>query len=88
MVAHEVSHQWLGNLVTLRRWGQAWLNEGLATFFSYLGADHVDPASHAWGRCLVDVTQAAFRTDSDRTRAWPLTDEVNLLSCLILSNLV
>ena len=83
MVAHEVSHQWLGNLVTLRRWGQAWRNEGLATFFSYLGADHVDPASHAWGRCLVDVTQAAFRTDADRTRTWPLTDEVNLLSNLV-----
>ncbi len=37
LVAHELAHQWFGDLVTCRDWSHAWLNEGFATYF-----EHVD----------------------------------------------
>jgi aminopeptidase N len=33
LVAHELAHQWWGDLLTCRDWSHAWLNEGFATFF-------------------------------------------------------
>jgi len=33
LVAHELAHQWFGDLVTCRDWSHAWLNEGFATYF-------------------------------------------------------
>ncbi|MDX2055412.1 MAG: M1 family aminopeptidase [Polyangiaceae bacterium] len=36
LIAHELAHQWFGDLLTCRDWSHAWLNEGFATFFEHV----------------------------------------------------
>ena len=40
IVAHELAHQWWGDLVTCRNWAEIWLNEGFATYFDALFTEH------------------------------------------------
>ncbi|XP_059825427.1 leucyl-cystinyl aminopeptidase-like isoform X1 [Hypanus sabinus] len=43
MIAHELAHQWIGNLVTMEWWNDLWLNEGLATFMEEFSLEKVFP---------------------------------------------
>jgi len=40
LIAHELAHQWFGDLVTCRDWSHAWLNEGFATFMEHVDREH------------------------------------------------
>lgn len=40
IIAHEVAHQWWGDLITLRTWSETWLNESFATYSDYLYTKH------------------------------------------------
>ncbi|MCZ7435443.1 M1 family metallopeptidase [Micromonospora sp. WMMC241] len=40
VVAHELAHQWYGDSVSIQRWQDIWLNEGLATYAEWLWAEH------------------------------------------------
>ncbi|NOR21313.1 MAG: aminopeptidase [Candidatus Aminicenantes bacterium] len=40
IIAHEVAHQWWGDLITLRTWSQTWLNESFGTYSDYLYTRH------------------------------------------------
>ncbi|XP_077452089.1 alanyl (membrane) aminopeptidase-like b [Stigmatopora argus] len=43
LIAHELGHQWFGNLVTMKWWSELWLNEGFATYMSTFALDNVEP---------------------------------------------
>lgn len=66
VVAHELAHQWFGNLVTMDWWDDLWLNEGFATWAGFLAVDHVHPDWEFWTRFVNEGMQSAFEADSIR----------------------
>ncbi|EME48197.1 hypothetical protein DOTSEDRAFT_69971 [Dothistroma septosporum NZE10] len=67
VVAHELAHQWFGNLVTMDWWNELWLNEGFATWVGWYAVDHLHPEWNVWGQFVTEGMQQAFALDSLRT---------------------
>lgn len=64
VVAHELTHQWFGNLVTMRWWTDLWLNESFATWMSWLAVDELFPEWKVWTQFIVDEQGIALKLDA------------------------
>ncbi|KAJ1521990.1 hypothetical protein ONE63_002313 [Megalurothrips usitatus] len=71
-VAHQLSHQWFGNLVTADWWDHAWLSTSLAQLVQYTVLDQVRPELRLAGQMGVLETQRGLAADSG-PGALPLT---------------
>ena len=69
VVAHEVAHQWFGNLVTAASWEEIWLNEAFATWLEEKATDRFNPDWQVPLRRRLDIELAMARDASAATRA-------------------
>ncbi|XP_002734773.1 aminopeptidase N-like [Saccoglossus kowalevskii] len=72
VVAHECSHVWFGNLVTMTWWNDLWLKEGFASFFMFEVIANIEPSWNMDEIVSVEVVQEALELDSFTT-SHPLT---------------
>jgi tricorn protease interacting factor F2/3 len=63
VIAHELAHQWFGDLVTMKWWNDLWLNESFATFMSYKAMDATFPEWKVKIDYLTEVIAVAFGAD-------------------------
>ncbi|HEX8390538.1 MAG TPA: M1 family metallopeptidase, partial [Candidatus Saccharimonadales bacterium] len=63
VIAHETSHQWFGNLVTMRWWDDLWLNESFATLMEHVAVDALNPGWHDWNNFASQEVLSALRRD-------------------------
>lgn len=64
VVAHELAHQWFGNLVTMKWWTDLWLNEGFASYMEYVCVDALFPEWHVWDLYVSDRYTVALKLDA------------------------
>jgi len=77
VVAHELAHQWFGDLVTMEWWTDLWLNEGFASYTEYIGTDFVSPDTAILDRFILEALQPALGYDSLES-SHPISIPVNV----------
>jgi tricorn protease interacting factor F2/3 len=76
VIAHELAHQWFGNLVTMKWWNDLWLNESFADFMSYKAMDAVFPEWKMKREFIKDEIPMALAADQLKS-THPISVKVN-----------
>lgn len=63
VISHETSHQWFGNLVTMRWWDDLWLNESFANLMEYRAPETLFPEWNVWDHFVCEEGLAALYRD-------------------------
>ncbi|KAJ8985877.1 hypothetical protein NQ317_006251, partial [Molorchus minor] len=74
-IAHGITHQWFGNLVSIKWWNDLWLNEGMTIYLEYLSIDDYFPNWKMMEQFILDKTQPALALDA-LTSSHPITSIV------------
>lgn len=64
VIAHEIAHQWFGDLVTMKWWNDLWLNESFASVMENFTVDKLYPEYHVWDSFNYGDVHAALSRDS------------------------
>ncbi|XP_068243383.1 endoplasmic reticulum aminopeptidase 1-like isoform X1 [Palaemon carinicauda] len=83
VIAHELAHQWFGNLVTMSWWSDLWLNEGFASFMESLGTNDAEPGWVMQEQFLVEKMHPALALDAlvaSHPISTPVTDPAQIES--------
>jgi len=64
IIAHEIAHQWFGNLVTMKWWDDLWLNESFATYMAYKAVNYYWPEWDVWSQYVTDTVFEGMGLDS------------------------
>ncbi|MDU1466368.1 MAG: M1 family metallopeptidase, partial [Streptococcus mitis] len=64
VVAHELAHQWFGNLVTMKWWDDLWLNESFANMMEYVCVDAIEPSWNIFEDFQTGGVPSALKRDA------------------------
>lgn len=66
-IAHEIAHQWFGNIVTMRWWDDLWLNEGFASWMEGKASTHFHPEWEVWAQTVGGSKESGLSLDARAT---------------------
>lgn len=81
ILAHEIAHQWFGNLVTPKWWNDIWLNEGISTFMEHVANMALFPELNKIDKTLLTAAKKLYPKDCfDEITTVSISDKLDISS--------